>query len=251
METDRFGTDSGPMLHDEALDRSLQKNKNTFTYLYGMLETLLHNKYWILSLLSLLLLGSCSQLSSLQTGRTLGKDEKMIGAYATAYGLHEDISSGGELGSLVLPQVGFWGQYGINDKLDVGLKVSSGANIGLLGKYQIMGDQESTWALSLGGSAEYQFAGAENLVFRTHVPIYCSWHPQPKLSVYATPRYIFQYVADDDPTHFLGSAAGVHYAFGDRWNGLFESSFSLPFSATKDFNNAVVFQAGFGVQYRF
>ncbi len=205
----------------------------------------------LLFLIHLLLLSSCSQLSSLQTGRTLGKNNKQIGAFTTIYGLHEDISSGGELGSLVLPHEAIWGQYGVTEKLDLGIKVSTGANISLLGKYQIVGDQSSNWAISLGGNAEYQFAGTENLVFRTHLPLYISYHPQDQWGIYATPRYIYQSVSNDAATHFGGSAIGVQRQFNERWYGILEGSYFKPFSPNKDFNNARIFQAGVGFQYRF
>ena len=178
-------------------------------------------KYGLLWLALYLLMSSCSQLSSFQTGKTLGKNKVEIGGAALVYTLREDIY--GSLNLLPLPHSRLWMQYGLAEKLDLGLSGSTGGNITLNTKWQFVGDASSKWAASLGANTEYQLTDELAGVLRFHAPVYGSFHPNEKMAYYVTPRYVLQYVKNDDNNHFLGSALGVQTALSNSWLLSFET----------------------------
>ncbi len=203
-----------------------------------------------LVLLFILLIGasSCAQLTSFQTGRTLGKGQTEITPSVSLLGVVDNPAVSSELGSFVLPFGDISLQHGISERFDLGLKVSTGLNAQLSGKYQFVGDKQSKSALSLGAGLSYQLAG-EELVLRYHLPLYYSLHFSEKSAFYATPRYMLQQVRNDDNFHFLGLTAGYMHSFNDRLDLGTEFGLHRPFNAGNASENLMLL--GVGLKYRF
>ncbi len=210
------------------------------------------NVFLILCLLfiGLFFSSSCGQLTSLQTAKVVGKGQMTIGAAAMGYGVDDSIS-GNEIGTGVFPHVEVFGRYGLSDNFDMGLKLSSAANLLLDGKFQFLGDGDSPFAMAIGAGLEYQFNGVDNnneFVYRVHVPVYLSFHPSEEFAVYATPRYMVQFA--DDNYNFPGGSFGFSYDFNSRLIGMLEGSLYKPFSADNNNDNTSLFLFGIACKYR-
>lgn len=206
-------------------------------------------RYCFFLFICLLTVG-CGQLSSLQTAKVVGKKQATIGGAVLGYGIHDNNVQGGELGSGVVPQVEVLGRYGFSDNFDMGLKLSTGGNIFLDGKLQFAGDANSRFAAAIGGGLEFQMSNFnENIVLRSQLPVYFSFHPSEKSGIYAAPRYVFQYVSNDDNSCFLGGSLGYVHRFSDKFSGLLEGSFYQPFTQGNGNEDTSVFQFGVGVLF--
>jgi len=201
--------------------------------------------------LLLLLLNSCSQLSSLQTAKTLEKNDAIIGAAAFGYGIQDENASGGELGSGVVPHFEIFGRYGVVNKVDLGLKLSTSGNALLDGKFQFSGNTESKFAMAAGGGFEFQGnpSSNEKFIYRVHLPIYLSFHPRQDLAIYTTPRYVFQSVIDDNNSYFIGASGGFSYRFSEDFTGMLEGSYYLPNIENSNNDGTYLYQIGLGVTY--
>lgn len=207
---------------------------------------------YLLFILSITLFSSCAQLSSFQTGKTLGKGNNMITVGAIGYGIKGEPGSVIEGDQAIFPHVEIMGQFGIAERLDLGVKLSSSANLQAYGKYQIAGNMKSKFAASLGGGFTYQFAGDDGTnIFRTHLPIYLSYHPGEKQAVYATPRFVYQFVSDDNNSYFLGSSLGFSNRFSENFTGFLEGSFYYPHTENVTTANTFLYQVGIGAGWNF
>lgn len=202
-----------------------------------------------LFIIGLAILTSCGQLSSFQTGKTLGKGETTLGASVLGYGVTDPDANGGDIGAGVFPYAEFYGNYGVGEAVDLGLKVSTGGNLQLSGKYQFVGDAESAFAAAIGGGFELQASNfSENVVFRTHLPLYLSYHPSSEDAVYLTPRWAYQVVTNDNNSNFLGGSLGYAREFSPKVTGMLEGSYYLP-STQNSTTSAQVYQFGVGVAF--
>lgn len=194
---------------------------------------------------------SCAQLSSLQTAKVVGKGKATISGGAFGYAVQDENAAGGELGNVVLPHIEIGGRYGISNSFDMGLKISTGGNGLLDGKIQFAGDQESRFAVAIGGGFEWQFsdAGFDTQVFRAHLPFYVSFHPNEKSGIYVVPRYVYQYVSDSDNSHFSGAGVGFKRQFSPKFSGLIEGSFFLPNTENNDNSGESLYLFGIGGIY--
>lgn len=139
------------------------------------------------------------------------------------------------------------GRYGVTDKLDIGVRLNSNLNLGVSGKYQLVGDQESPFAMALG--AEIATFGLFLGLWNVQVPVYLSVHPSERLAIYLTPRYTYQF------STFVGAKYGLSYVganagimFGER------SKFGLDIgyhnvSATEGSGNLGLLQIGVGARF--
>ncbi len=146
--------------------------------------------------------------------------------------------------SLRLPYAHFAYEYGINEKLDAGISISSAFNTLINAKYQIVGDQDSKFALSLNPGAEIQFAGQEEVAFvRPHFSLPMSYDLSNKFSLLLEPKYIYQPI---DGTHFPGFTGGLQVGLKNGWSlGLGASSF---YPIVENVEDTSLFQ--FGVSFK-
>lgn len=154
-------------------------------------------------ILIIVLMTSCAQISSFQSARTTAKGEGEFGASLNVAG----ITGGFDNESYAAPLIDLWGRYGVGSKTDIGLKVSTGLTIVFDIKQQLVGDQQSKFALAVGGAAGAFPAGA--LVYQFHIPVYLSFHPSEKIAWYLTPRYVNQGISGAGSANYLGSSVGV------------------------------------------
>lgn len=192
-----------------------------------------------------LLLTGCVQISSLQTAKTLPKDKRIVGFSATAYGSNdflEDIYA-----PPAIPFVEVFARQGFANNFDAGLKISSGGNIAVDGKYQFFGTVDSEFAIATGLAFEYQFSrNFETFVSRQTIPIYFSYHPNTDFAVYAVPRFIHQFVSEDNNSLFLGANLGIKKRINNRFSVLGEGSFFGVFDNRFKSSGEFIYQGGVG-----
>lgn len=195
-------------------------------------------------LLAAALLAGCASMSTMQTARTTPKDA-VVGLLGA--GVVNSEFALGELDTITInaPFLEVGGRYGINEKLDVGLKLTIiGTAVGDV-KYQFLGNQESKLAGSVGfglGYLSIESGDSKSKMFDIMTPLYFSYHPAEWLSLYASPRYVFRinsYTTDDTTTgssssHWYGATGGIR--LGNRAGFMAEYSYfgnsdlDVPFS---------------------
>ncbi len=193
-----------------------------------------------------LILHSCTQTSLLQDARTEGKGNGSMAAVLSAYGTTEasDVAA-------VVPFLYVQGSYGLAERVDLQLSFSSGGNILLSPKVQVVGDRSSKFALSLNPGFEYQIGSDDgNLIYRTQLGFIASVHPSKKLAIFLEPKLISQFT-DQDRFNFPGATLGVKFPLGDRFDlsiggGLFQVR-----NIDDGINDAVLYNFGLGGRYRF
>lgn len=212
-----------------------------------------NNHFFILlfSFFGIILFNSCALTSSLQTAKVLDKNEMIVGGAVYAYGTEDD-EINNPTNSVVLPHIEATFRMGLGKNTDVGFKAGASGSALLEGKYQFLGDKESLFAGAIGGALELNFLNlSEVLVFRTHLPLFLSVHPNENNAIYATPRLIYQSVADDDDTAFLGGSLGFKHNFKNRLSGIIETSW-YDIKHQEDYGErASIFQLGIGLVYQF
>ena len=100
-----------------------------------------------------LLFTNCASLTGFQTGRTVGQNngEVLVSLNASKtpdFNLDLNQNDTSDLGSFYFPNFEVSGRYGIIERLDIGARVNTNANLALDGRYQFIGDQTSQVALS-------------------------------------------------------------------------------------------------------
>lgn len=193
------------------------------------------NLWWFV-LLSFLL-SSCAQFTRLESGKTIGKRNKRVSTYVSYFSFQGQ-------DNIQLPYAHIAFEYGISDKLDAGLSISSAFNTLINAKYQMIGDQDSKFALSLNPGAEVQFANQEEVAFvRPHFSLPMSYDLNDKFSLLLEPKYVYQPI---DGTHFPGLTGGLQVALKNNWTfGLGASSF---YPIEENVDDASLFQFGISVK---
>lgn len=215
-----------------------------------MIRTFIRSILYFIVWLSII---GCGQLSSLQTGRVLNKGEKLIGGGIHLYNLDRRRNPDLVFTDRPLPLFELTSRFGLGRRFDLGLKLSIGYNLLVDAKYQIIGNDTSPFALALGTGLEYQFTTRirEVIVFRTHVPIYISYHVKNKAAFYFTPRFVHQFQNTDPNVDFIGGSFGMKYQFNKRVAGLVEGSYYFPQFRNDNGNSTNIYMLGFGYIYTF
>lgn len=201
---------------------------------------------WLMGVL--LLLSSCAQVSTLQTARTTPRG--VIDAGGAIQGsLLGDV--GGEQGGAPSGEV--WARVGLGERADLGLKAGGMGQALLDLKLQVIGDQTSPFALAIGagvGTGIMAITADEGGLMDLQVPLYLSYHPSPRWSWYAAPRYIRQNLFSDSPSaqnNYFGGSVG--FMVGEEWRIVTElSGFNV---RNPDSGDGYVFQVAFGPVFRF
>lgn len=202
---------------------------------------------WFTLTICVVLLSSCVQISSLQTAKTLPEDEQFIGFSAFAYGLNQTEFVGGDLGLSVFPHVEVFGRQGFADRFDAGLKISSSVNIAIDGKYQFLGDANSKFAMAAGLALEYQYVRSfEAFVSRQTIPIYLSIHPNDDFAIYTAPKFIHQWIGNDENSIFLGNNLGLKKRINNWFSLVAEGSVFWVFDQQFRNSEEFIYQGGLG-----
>lgn len=168
----------------------------------------------------MLFLASCASLTSFQDGRTVGKDNgdfyaSLNFSSSPDFNKWEDDTAVVNVPTLTFPNLELGGRYGVGEKVDVTLRLNTNLNVGIGAKFQIIGDRQSPFAMSLG--AEVGSFGIVLGLLNVQVPVYLSVHPSESFSWYLTPRYIRQFstfVGVENGLSYLGGNTGL--LFGKR-----------------------------------
>jgi hypothetical protein len=181
-----------------------------------------------------LLLSGCLSLSTIQTGKTIGEDNVEL-ALSGSYGRFSQISVLDNEGDFDnQPLISVSGQYGVSDRVDIGLRFNQNTFVGPTVKWQIMGNKESTFAGSIGLDIGFNFFAFVfgNFTYYTTIPLYLSYHPKNSISFYLTPRYLItsEYIFVDqsinpgkgDTYSLFGGSYGI--ILGDKHKIALEAS---------------------------
>jgi hypothetical protein len=161
--------------------------------------------------IGLLSFSSCASLTGYQDGRSVGEGngEAMISINASQSPTFVDIEEEEiieDIPTFLFPNIELGGRYGVTEKLDVTLKMNTNLNLSVGGKYQLLGDRTSKFALGTG--FELGTFGLITGLWNVQVPVYASVHPTEKFTFYASPKYIYQFTS-------LGGLAGWNYLGGN------------------------------------
>lgn len=159
--------------------------------------------------LCVFLLSNCSQLTVYQTARTEGKRNLTITPMIEGTS-QIPRSSGG--GSSTAPGARVELNYGLSEKLDISASVSSAGSLLSSLKYQVLGSNESPFALAVMPGYEYQVSpnGGGEDVRRLHFPIILSYYTSENLGFFASPKYALQIQEGSENTSFPGFSAGIN-----------------------------------------
>jgi hypothetical protein len=156
-----------------------------------------------------LFLSNCASLTGFQDGRTIGQGNGEISASLNVSQTPDFTKWKDQFDTITkipryfVPNIEVGGRYGIAEKFDITLKLSTTLNVGIGGKFQVIGDRQSKAALSVG--AEIGTFGLISGLWNVQVPVYFSLHPSETFSWYVTPRYIRQFEV------YSGVSGGVDY----------------------------------------
>ncbi len=191
---------------------------------------------------------NCAQLGSFQTAKVLPKKQSSLGVAAIGYGVNEAISTS-DIGVGVVPHVEISSRFGVGNKLDFGARLSSSINLLLDAKYQYAGNSDSKFAAAIGAGMELQATNVNDVfVYRVHLPLYFSIHPNTSDALYATPRMVFQSVSDDTNSYFWGASLGYQRQFNNNLRGMIEASYYKPTMAGSNLSGTNLYQFGVGIQ---
>ncbi|HHS96028.1 MAG TPA: hypothetical protein ENJ45_05505 [Phaeodactylibacter sp.] len=200
----------------------------------------------------------CASFSGFSTGRTIGKGAGEINGNATLVETPDfSVNDTAEIfPTLRIPVLELGGRYGILDRLDAGLRISTTANIYFDAKFQFIGDQESLFAASIGAGAGGVLGGTIPIV-NVQVPLYFSVHPNEKLHIYFSPRFIHQRLPQINKIvgglNYTGGNIGI--LFGKEFKfGVEVSNYKLFGSGGRteiDFEKRNLTNLGLGMSYTF
>ena len=208
-------------------------------------------QFFILAIITTLLLQSCAQLSGFQTARVLPENDAEIGFAAGGLSTFNASDLGGDLGIISVPVVEAFGRVGLGNHFDVGLKVSSTLSGVFDGKWQFVGDQDSKFAMATGLGLGFQGGAANAFLMQAHIPLDMSIHPSERFAVYFSPRYINQFALGKNlegaKLSYLGMSSGIEA--GKRVKFVLDFSFFNIVSKSLE-NTPNLFQFGAGVKFR-
>ncbi len=200
-----------------------------------------------------LLMSSCATIAGFHTGRTVGED---VGQISTTFNVtrtadyDSDTSGETDVGASFL-ELG--GRYGVSEKVDVGVRMNTFLNFLIDGKIQLVGDQQSPFALAVGaGFGGIGLFSSGVGLFNFQLPVYASFHPKEKLHLYVSPRYIMQFSTTIDDTSTVidygGFNIGALFGYKNQF-GIDIGVYGLS-ARDADFSASLV-NIGFGMLFHF
>ena len=165
--------------------------------------------------IGLLTLSSCASLTGFEEGRVLGEGNKEFDVslnFTRAPDLFDDDSLNDLQDNLIFPNIDVSFKYGINDKIDIGVKGSTNSNYSFLSKYQLVGDNNSKFALSPG----LEIGTILGHAYTFGIPVYTSYYPNESITINFTSRFTFQTLNSIENINagYLGGNFGV--LFGQK-----------------------------------
>lgn len=187
-----------------------------------------------------LLLTGCAQFSGFQTARTVdqGGGEIHLAAGGLGTQINFDVDTFiNENITATVPFLEVGGRWGLGEKVDMGLRLSTTLNMTLDARYQFVGDKSSVFAMAIGGGIGYQGGIGPFNLFQTQVPLYMSVHPADNVGIYLTPRFAAQFATSSGggSVNWGGFSTGVELGRNIR--------FGADLSYFRIINNQEIFQA--------
>lgn len=214
---------------------------------------------WFALAIIIVALASCASISGFQTGRTVGAEsgEIMFSINGTQSPDFDELDDADSVNvdndfRIFAPNIELGGRYGISEKVDFGIRANTNLNILADVKVQVVGDQESPFALATGfGLGMFGFVSTSGGLFNFQIPVYASYHPADNVDLYVSPRYIGQWGTT------FGESSGLLNYFGANVGFLTgrKTKFGVDI-AYFGLNNAdtgyddTLFQIGFGMKFK-
>jgi hypothetical protein len=172
------------------------------------------NARLLIIFISVISFTGCATLTGYQDGKTLpeGMTELNVSlnvGQSQPFDVDED-NVLDEFNRFFFPNIEVSARRSVANRLDAMVRLSTSFNIGAGLKYQISGDHQSRFAMSLG--AEIQNFGLLTVgLWNVQIPLYTSIHPRENLAFYFTPRYIYQFsvYGGREGWNYLGGNAGL------------------------------------------
>lgn len=161
-------------------------------------------------------MSSCASLTGLEEGKTLGEGNSEMGVslnFTSVPDLFDDEEIFDTTSvNATFPNIEVNYKYGITDKLDVGGKLSTNFNASAYAKYQVVGDESSTFALSPG----LEVGSVAGLAYNVSVPIYASIYPTQNFAINLAPRFMYQFITGDTSEGLTYLGGNVGLLFGSK-----------------------------------
>lgn len=203
-------------------------------------------------MLTLLLLISCANISSLQTARTLQKGQDEILAGVSLNNPSYPVSDGGTI--LKIPCFELAYRRGFAEKADFGLQLNVPGTINIDTKYQLV--DQKRWALALSAGLGWtktfgletivQDSGLDIQFLDAYLPIHWSYDLNPKMVFYVSPKFLhrmmFSEGSEFNALNYVGGTSGLK--FGQKTGVYLEGSYMNNISERYDldlFQVAVAF----------
>lgn len=162
-------------------------------------------KILLKAMLIILTLSSCGQLTRFESGKTIGKNNVELSAQATCY-----VSTEGDIFPIAQASLA----YGVAKKVDFGLSVSNSLSALANAKFQLIGNQESTFALSINPALEFQVDPLIGPYWKQHLYLPMSFELDDKRSLIFEPRYI---LSIQELLHAAGLSTGLEMKIDNDW----------------------------------
>ncbi|MBP7273112.1 MAG: hypothetical protein KA974_04685 [Saprospiraceae bacterium] len=130
--------------------------------------------------------------SSFQDGRTVGKDNWELTASLNGTqspNLTKDDDADDIIEEVFFPSLEVFTSYGVAEKVDVGVKLTSTTVFIVFGKFQVLGDRTSKFALALG--ADIGTFALFPTFFNASGNVFLSAHPSENFTIYLNPRVMY------------------------------------------------------------
>ncbi len=198
-------------------------------------------------------ISSCASLTGFEEGRVLGEgnSELMVsGNFTRVPDLFDDEDLGGDSLSTAIsfPNIEVSFKRGITDKLDVGLRASTNLNASTYLKYQLVGDNTSSFALSPG----FEAGTVLGLAYNVGVPVYVTYYPAEAVAVNLTPRFMYQFItgAETSGASYLGGNFGLMFGKKNKF-GIDIGYYNVGSTITGDGGGQSLVTVGIGGKFRF
>ena len=176
------------------------------------------------------MLASCGQMTPLHSARTEGAGNLTLTPTIDGTGYINQIRNTSE--AVIVPGLRAEIAYGLTDHFDVIASLNASGSIKSSLKYQIYGDNFSSFAFAAMPGYEYQSnlinGGTQDIAQRLHFPFIFSIRATETFDYYVGPNLVLQFTDDPQNTAFPGAFGGLE--FGQRIKVNIGAGFFLPYT---------------------